>query len=265
MDGLERDLVLKWRLKNLIQKTWGSIKIPEEYYSHGVPYTPVVWTSFITGKRPKEHGVDSWWTYPKLIDWIRRRPPLIWIKNKRKYTSKIIKPKVVMYKGRTIFDEVKPSKAIAVAGYNSPQAYHRTLSHYAENGEFELFADAVWRWNGEKAEETLRSIVSRKYRLIMVWLDIADVLGHLYFIKRRNELKRVYSFLDDFAGTVQVALEKGEGEGKILIVSDHGMEPSGDGVTGNHSDHNFWSVNFETDWRPNDVVDFYPKLVEWSR
>ena len=49
----------------------------------------------------------------------------------------------------------------------------------------------------------------------------------------------------------------------ILIVSDHGMQDSGDGITGNHSRHAFWSLNIKTTWKPNSITDFYSKIINW--
>ena len=247
MDGLEYNLVLKWNLKNLMQKTYGSIRIGEEYYSHGVPYTPIVWTSFISGKKPTETNVKDWWSYGKLLDWIRYKPPFIWFKNKRKYLMKFgLKPKVLTkekWNSKTFFDECKPSKAIYVAGYNSPDEYHLELSN-AMYKSIDEYVKVVWKWHEKKKKKVLDSL--GKYKLIMVWLDASDVLGHIWFVKHPLKLRLLYYDLDKFAKEVQDNVDENT---VILIVSDHGMEESGDGVTGNHSDHNFWSLNFKTNWR----------------
>ena len=65
LDGLEYELVVRWNLRQLMQKTFGKYSIPK-YYMHETeegltPYTPIIWVSFLTGKHPKEHNIKSMW------------------------------------------------------------------------------------------------------------------------------------------------------------------------------------------------------------
>ena len=263
MDGLEYNLVLKWNLKNLMQKTFGSIKIGKEYYGHGVPYTPIVWTSFMTGQKPVETGVREWWSYGKILEKIRYKPPFIWFKNKRRFLMKLgIKPRVLK-KGqwnsrKSFFEVIDNSIPIYIPGYNSPDEYHLKLMKAISYEGSEKYARVAWEWHEKKKKKVLESL--GKYKLIMVWLDISDVLGHIWFVKHPLKLMMVYKDLNIFAKKVQDNVDENT---IILIVSDHGMEDSGDGVTGNHSDHNFWSLNIETNWKPNDITDYYPMIMEW--
>jgi len=96
----------------------------------------------------------------------------------------------------------------------------------------------------------------------MSWFDIADALGHL-FINNEKWMKSVYSDLNNLAKRF---LGKINGECVTLIVSDHGMEPNEhDGWFGEHTKTAFWSLNVETDWQPEHVVDFFPKILEWVK
>jgi len=64
---------------------------------------------------------------------------------------------------------------------------------------------------------------------------------------------------------VKKVKSKIKGKHIFLIVSDHGMRLSEDGVSGNHSFHFFWSLNIKMDWKPRYFTDFFPKIIEWSK
>ena len=82
LDGLEYELVKKWRLTNLLQNYCDTFKIPREYFIVGVnrwagnkviasPYTPIIWTSFLTGRKPDDHGVKELREYFKIPEALR--------------------------------------------------------------------------------------------------------------------------------------------------------------------------------------------------
>ena len=279
VDGLEYDLVKKWNLKNLMQKTYGSIKIGEEYGVatapvwrrekpvKKIPYTPIVWTSFLTGRKPEEHGVREMQAYNPILDRVRKLPVISWVKNKRKLFWKIgVKPKIVSkeyYKYTTFFDECKSSKAIYFIMYNQPTWIWRRMQETAKylGGKYTVddLVDRIWEVYMLRREKLMSSL-NQSWRLIGVYFETVDWLGHLWFVTNKLGLYKAYKKFDNLVKQLKTMV--GE-DTIILIVSDHGMQDSGDGVTGNHSDHNFWSLNIETSWRPNDITDFYPKILEW--
>jgi predicted AlkP superfamily pyrophosphatase or phosphodiesterase len=265
LDGLEYDLVKAWKLTNLLQVQYGKIKISSEYLcGEGVPYTPIVWTSFITGKKPDEHKIEDWWTYGRFLDWLRKKPPLIWIKGKRRFLLKFgLKPKVVTKKQwknntETVFDAVKPSIPLFIPAYNEPTEPHIRLSE-AIGKSIKEYEKTIWQIHQWRVNETFKHL-NETWKLFMVWFELADLLGHVYFVRNRRKLTFAYEQLDKLASQIKKHLPK---NCIFLIVSDHGMRDSGDGMTGNHSDHAFWSLNSETDWEPKDITDFYPKILEW--
>ena len=71
-----------------------------------------------------------------------------------------------------------------------------------------------------------------------------------------------YLELNQLARQIKDRLQK---DTVMLIVSDHGMQASKDGITGTHSKYAFWSLNIKTDWKPKDITDFYPKILEWVK
>ena len=118
LDGLEHQSVKKWKLKHLMQRKFGTFPtlINEEA---GVPLSPQVWSSFITGR---EQQIGSWQVYSRLLEFLRKQTPLRWIKGKRVLASKMgIKHRYVgrdNVKGLTFFEVVPKSVAIEVPTYN---------------------------------------------------------------------------------------------------------------------------------------------------
>lgn len=107
--------------------------------------------------------------------------------------------------------------------------------------------------------EALRE--SEEWKLFMAYFDLADLMGHVYIAKRPLRLMHAYLELDALARNLQAIVP----DSLFLIVSDHGMKVSEDGVSGTHTDYAFWSLNVETDWSPSDFTDFYPKILEWVK
>ena len=265
LDGLEYKLVVKWKLKNLMQSKYGYFNVDEVYMheKEKVPYTPIIWASFITGKKPSEHGVKELWTYGKLLDKLRHMPPLKWIKGKRRFLSKLgLKPRVV---GReklncpTLFDVINPSIAVNVPSYNESTYLHRRLSEAFYRGLKE-YEKEIWRVHEERKKATYEALKNSDWKLFMTYFDLADLLGHLHFIKRPLKLLKAYLELNKLAAELQRMIPKNT---VFLIISDHGMKSSGDGVTGNHSKRAFWSLNIDENWEPRDFTDFYPKIMDW--
>ena len=103
--------------------------------------------------------------------------------------------------------------------------------------------------------------MNQEWKLLMAYFRIPDLLGHIYFVKSPLKLMNCYLELNKLTMQLKEKLSK---DTIMLIVSDHGMEASKDGVTGTHSKHAFWSLNIKTEWKPKDITDFYQKIIEWA-
>ncbi len=268
LDGLEHDLVVKWRLKNLQQVRYGKFVVKKEYYHEeaGVPFSPKVWVSLITGRKPSEHGIRDWWTYGKILDRIRYLPLIRHIKNKRKVLWKLgIRPRIVNRRDlriTTLFDKVKPSVAVNVPGYNDPTVFYERLKNAFYRGVNE-YAKEIWRVHADRVRATFKALENTAdWRLFMTYFDLADLIGHIFFVKKRLAVMRAYLELNSLAKKLQ---ERVPDDTIFLIISDHGMQISTDRVTGNHSDHAFWSLNREGNWKPKDFIDIHRKVLEWVR
>ena len=266
IDALEYHLVHKWKLHNLMQMKHGMLQIPQKYYAtkDNVPYTPLIWTTIITGKSPEEHGIREWWSYGRILDAIRTKPPFIWVKNKRKILMKLgLKPHVIQKQDwkqntKTIFDEVKPSIPLFIPAYNDPSEYHIKLSETMLNKGLKEYIKTIWWLHNERKKTLFKTLKENKdWKLFMVWFDGADLLGHVCWHKCLDDLIKMYFDLDDLVNQIKSMLQEPY---YFLILSDHGMQDSGDGVTGNHSDHAFWSQNIN-DWVPRDFTDYYKKVI----
>jgi len=263
LDALEYDFVEKWDLKYLKQKVYGRIELGERYNpSWGdEPYTPIVFHSFISGLPPEKHKIESVATYGRTLDFLRKL--MKFIPNKRKIARILgITPKALTrehYEHKTIFDEVSPSLAIDVPTYNLEIKDWR-MDWKAINKQT---INTIWAAYQRRKRRILDALKNKhKWKLCMAYIRIADLLGHIYITKKTLKLMNCYLELNSLAGNIQKLLPKNS---ILLIMSDHGMEPSADGVTGRHSKHAFWSLNIDTDWRPKDITDFYPKIIEWTK
>ncbi len=273
LDGLEYDLVVKWRLKNLLQRTYGKLRVGEEYWTwtsgFGRPYSPLVWTSFITGAKPRAHGITGFWTYrSKPIEWIRKLPLIAKFRGKRAFLSRFgVKPQLQQkrdLKVRTMFDVIQPSFAIDVLGYN-PEMEIRAKQFRCRNVEDYM---KTARTGFLELRKKMFDLLEEPWKLFMFYVHYTDAAGHCWPFGR---LKLVYQLMDLLTTEIKDRLEE---DTIFLIISDHGIETT-DRLIGQskdlkgapkhcHSMHAFYSLSFETSWKPKDITDFYPKILQWS-
>jgi hypothetical protein len=255
-DALEYDLVVKWRLKQLMQMRYGKYEAAKSP-RYGKPHTPSAWMTIITGVPPEVHGIDDWWTYGRILDWLRTKPPFVWIKNKRRILWKLgLRPRILDKRDirvKTIFDLTPKSIALFIPGYSEPTIFREKLNDALHSGVKE-YIKTIW-WIHEVRKREFFKRLDKDWELFMAWFDIADLLGHTCIVKCRLELFKAYL---DLVKIVNRAKKMLDDEVFILIMSDHGMKPMPDG-TGDHSDHGFWSINRDWEWfNPVKATDFYP-------
>lgn len=266
LDGLEYDLVKRWKMENLMQKKYGKMVLSTEYYhaDEHVPYTPIIWASFITGVPAKEHDIRSIFIYGKILDSFRNLPLIKWIKGKRKIFWRVgLKPRVVDrrdLKAKTFFDEIEPSIALDVPAYNEPTEVNLRLGKIIMTRGLKEYVKEAWEVYKDRKKRVFEYI-NENWKIFMAYFKIADLLGHIYIAKSPKDLQKVYETLERLASDIN---EKISEETVFLIISDHGMKPEPDG-TGNHSVYAFYSLNFKTRWEPKDITDFYLKILEWAK
>jgi predicted AlkP superfamily phosphohydrolase/phosphomutase len=264
LDALEYNLIVNWKMKNLMQKRYGKIKLGLKYYRSKInaPFTPIVWASFITGLSPERHKIKDLLTYGKKLDYIRKLPVISWLHGKRRILRKFgFNPRTVDERDletNTLFNKIQPFVAVDVPSWNELRSFYR-LSQAFRRGLKE-YEKEIWKIYEERKQKVFENL-SKRWRLFMAYFQIADLIGHIYFGKKLKKLHEVYKTLDVLAFDIKSLLPN---DTIFLIVSDHGMKLSEDGLTGNHSDHAFWSINIKTEWTPRDITDFYLKITEWA-
>lgn len=273
LDGLEYSLVTKWKLRNLLQVTHGEFEISEEYWTwidgFGRPYSPLVWSSFITGARPSVHGITGFWTYRnRSIELIRNLPFISRFRGKRAFLSRLgIAPQLQKkedLKIRTIFDVVRPSIGIDVLGYN-PEKEMRVRQFRCRNADEFM---EVAKNNFLELKQRMFDEIQKSWKLFMFYVHYTDAAGHCWSFGR---LRFVYQLMDLLTVEIKDKLDE---DTIFLIVSDHGIEATDKLVGASkdlngaprhcHSTHAFYSINYKTDWKPENITDFFPKLIEWS-
>lgn len=263
-DGLEYDLVEKFNLENLKQKEYGKTDISD----FKVTSTPILWGSFLTGERITKYlkrdliknRVISFIYYS--LEELRRR-----LKLDRTSLGDIITnviQKVDSY--RSNFWKLNiPVETTFLSSFNKVEIIDVPLLNNKSEKVYELaevlnerisereWEQRIWKQYQRKKKKLLHSL-NNKNDLLMIWICISDVFGHLF----RGDLSKmfeVYQELDEL--TKEVKLNAPE-DTWILIVSDHGMRRLGERY-GDHSKMNygFYSSNIVLKLNRPKITDFY--------
>jgi len=259
-DGLEYTLVDRLKLRSILQREHGRVRVP---IAGGIddPSTPIVWTSFITGQPPSVHGVDmtEFWDSPidGLRSFIRRHRKLHNLAKKLKLGYRVrdnmgIAPKFPSRKNikcATLFDIIKPSIALGVPVYNKD--LHAT---YPVGDVFKAIQDPVFRREYEatvrrifkREVEALFEALEKEWRLLMIHLHITDLLGHIYW--GTEKLSLLYEEMNLLTERVEARLRPDD---LLLVISDHGMSRLG------HTKYGFYSLNRRLELENPDITDFF--------
>lgn len=226
IDALEKKLVDKFNCSNLKQKNYGLTDISE----YEQPRTLVLWSSFLAGKNLEK----------KIVS----------LGNKKMWNFKL-------KKNQTFLAKFKKTKALDVPGYTYNKKQHgderQMLRDFFEGQiSIEEFDRPVFGHFRKIKKQFLKEL-KKNYDILMVYFDVADVIGHLSFANS-TKMKMIYQDLDQIA---QIASNKAD---KLLIISDHGMKPVG--KFGDHDEkHGFWSTNFKFDLKNPKITDFAKIII----
>lgn len=271
-DGLEYDLVERFKLKNMKQKQYGKLSIPTECYTETEdprgekvyePWTPYVWSAFLTGKLPTETGLSREalvkWNNP-VLQFLRifsMKIGLDRIRKKRKIFEKIGFKRTHFsledYKHPTIFNYAQKPCIINVPTIS------KTWGVELEGKDFNEMLKTSWHRFYEVRNETLKAVKEGNWDLLMAYTRLLDVIGELRF-GNFKELFKAYSICNRFVDEIKKHLDDNT---ICLIVSDHGMERFGNTPYGKHSDHAFYSLNNTTNWKPKTTLDFFDQIINW--
>lgn len=266
-DGLEYELVERYRLKALKQKIYGYIDVSS--FKHVL--TPIIWRSFITGLEPGKHKVYSWWrfsnnrTLDRIMHWIRYNFPII--RNMSNYRLKQvarlfgikIKPTdKTDIKYPTIFDYAKKPIALFIPSYNE-EPWIRDEYSKAMEKNVKAFEKVLWEVHRYRVNKFLK-LLDKDWDLFMAWFDLADWIGHLYMGKSNIKMIKAYMELNKLATEVSRRIND---KTLLIIVSDHGMASGKHG--GEHSPKAYYSLNKDIKWKPEKITDYYHLIKEILR
>jgi len=259
-DGLDHDLVEELRLRNILQREHGRVKVP---IVGGIddPSTPIVWTSFITGEAPEVHGVDMPQMWDNRLNWLRRYV------RRHKSIHGILRRFKVGYRVRetmdvkssfpsrkdikvdTLFEVVKPSVALGVPVYNKnlEEIYPigDVLRARQDPDYLPLFEEKIRSTFAEEVER-LFDALEGEWRLLMIHFHITDLFGHAFW--GTEKLATLYEEMDLLTKRVK---EKSGDDDLVLIISDHGMSKLG------HTKKGFYSLNLSLGLEEPDIKEFF--------
>lgn len=247
LDGLEYRLIEKWQLKNLMQTQHRKIKVP--IHPIGVPYTPDVWASFLTGKwgLNKEFQRKRAPLQPvfKALRFIRGKTGL----NKslgigKRLSPKLTKPTTLSF-GRlqlpTFLEDIN-LKPINFPYVNFDNKEGTVIRHYGK-GRLTLRQAHLWldRLYCYRKKQTLTEADNN----ICAHMFFPDLMMHYHL--HVPPIKRHYHDLDRYIANLSRRFRM------FIIVSDHGFSLE----AGTHTPYGFYSCNRRLNPTPRKITDFY--------
>lgn len=270
-DGLEYTLVDKGYFPNLKQKEYGKVVVPITK-EIGEPQTTIVWTSFLTGKTPNEHGVTkpAVWNFELLnkvvglFSNIFIRHFLLSHKTLGQSFRRILKlfgikqttPKLNDLHIKTFFDEIKNSVAMSIPLINEDVISDSVgiIDAILDKNSREKYLKKLFRRFEDEKKQFWEAFINNP-TLLMVHFQISDLYGHIY-CKTPQKLLNLYSELDEFVGDVKRVVER---NCLLLIISDHGID-----TNYGHSPYGFYSTNISLELKTPNITNFYDLLLRWT-
>jgi len=264
LDGVEYDFVEAWDLKNLMQTKYGKVEVP--IGEEGVPMSPQVWSSFLTGrvenisfpKTPRIYKIlvflwNNFGFLVKHIPFLKKRFQKIGRKVQARRGQLSLDQEL---QNPTILDAVN-SKAINFPFINHDDSTFKITYTYAI-GELSLdeCLESLRQDYIEHKESIFKTIEEHEVDLIFAFLNHIDSFQH-YAFRRQEIIEEVYEDADSFVASIKEELMTLYPDSYFIIVSDHGF----DLITGMHSKHAFYSTNIPLDPVPQKITDFYGILT----
>lgn len=274
-DGLDKKLVEKFDLENLLQEENGSI---DNKTGMSRIITSELFASFVTGKTHEDHGAKGLHYYdngifgsfiektvarPFVMQNIRGSHRLhsvllsLFDVERRRYTKEDLKTD-------SLFEKIDNSRAMFVPGH-SPDLFWETrcegrpLKYGYGSQEYLEFWDT--RTHRHRKESLMSEISFMSRPLLMCHFHKPDLHQHIYGDKDgkydEEKLLKLYKETDKLAADIKErALETGYEQ--IIFMSDHGLPEGND-----HNENAFYSSNKELfPEKTPKITDFHDRILQ---
>ena len=274
-DGLEYNLVEKWKLNSLKQKVYGKYPIPKacwikttDFMGNRIyePWTPLVWTAFLTGKLPNQLQIGEYTLgrrKSKLANLLRT----FIIKFGLSYYWVNLRNHLRLTRIINIIAGERETSKIPIE-----QTFLKNKKHAIINfpmlsdgwslnfpyGATEKIIIQTYHQQFDNLSKQLLDKLQQPWQILVYYTRLLDVVGELAY---GNKLELMKAYFKANWLTYKVK-QKLPADTILLVISDHGMQPF-KGKYGKHTNYGFWSLNIKTDWKPKTITDFHPKIIEW--
>jgi len=278
-DGLGIRWVEEYKLNAIKQEKYTTTDLGDYRGEH--PYTPVVWSSMISGEIDREmeevfleHARGNKYVRP-LMDFakkvlplgVRRRLGYLWNGVRGRDAGPPMARTCNWLKKRdkeTIFERVGDSKVIrTIPGYNGVPRHERRMKIVrralsGDESKIPSYDKDIIEEYKERKELLLKLLDSEsRPELVFFYTNYIDALGHLHFADSSRRMKWHF----DVNGLMAKAKEKLTGDDILYVISDHGMVEE-DGY-GSHSHHGFFSSsNGDLIDKPTDLYHLLKERLE---
>jgi len=282
LDGLDYNLVEKWRLSFFKQRYYG------KHYIGFLKklYTPIVWGCFLTGVNVEEHGYSLHQLVEKRgkdafksqilrrlysirkkvpIGNLRIRKILIKLGLVNPYQGSIMPESLLNKTFLKLLKDLNYKVAtVEVPGYNEEvNEYFRStygLLLSASLDEKRAYIDKILEETDRRMIKTM-DYIDKGYDLVFTYSPLPDIAFHIAVkptLRIKVWLKNVHEHLQQI---LRPLIKEAENRNyTILIVSDHGFDLN----KYYHSNYGFWSLSIEPPgwWSIETILDFKENIIK---
>ncbi|PSG98643.1 MAG: hypothetical protein BRC29_00770 [Nanohaloarchaea archaeon SW_7_43_1] len=258
-DGLDYQKIRKYDCENVMQEEFGKISLENMPLTTGP-----LWSSFITGMHPEEHGVQKTmnWTNQKVQKFENLMGDLpftdFWkgirwtiFRNLGSLNAGVVGAyRENLEVNETIFEDIEPSISLNVPGQDINTALSTIIISRALGKDAPLPKDVMERdidaEHLKRKEETFEALKDENFALLMSHFHKSDFMQHLYGFSEEKE-RELYRVFDKLAGEIK---EYASDDDLLIFCSDHGLEDGG------HRDQAFYSLNHELGLENPHITEF---------
>jgi len=260
LDGLDGNLAKLLKLKHLTQEHNGSLQVPLDPI-YGLPSSPTVWASFLTGKVTFQHWVDPTPSVAKQFIAISKFVKWKVFKGKMRLPSRFTPRRIAKQLGHACNVKKWP-KLTESTFVDHPNVSEINSVYYSYRGDAFLHLTTLslgdMRCALKHKYERDKTIILKasgqpRGKAIFAYIHFPDAFQHVWWT-HPHQVYQHYVNLNMFVGQLQEAVE----DEVFIIVSDHGFNVE----TGLHSLKGFYSSNVPLNPEPVSITDFHSLVLE---